>query len=57
MKVKELIEKLAGHEDFEIKFCIEENTNSKFLNIRTFNVDVIDIGYSDKVIVLGEVAE
>ena len=44
MKAKELIEKLAGYEDFDLKFCtVDKNTNSKFL------------GYSDKVIVLGEV--
>ena len=58
MTGKELIEKLAGHEDFDLKFCIvDKNTNSKFLSVRTFDIEVIDIGYSDKVIVLGEVAE
>ena len=58
MTVKELIEKLAGYEDFDLKFCIEDkNKNSKFLSVRTFDIEVIDIGYSDKVIVLGEVAE
>lgn len=57
MTVKELIEKLAGYEDFDLKFCITDNTNSKFLSVRTFDIEVIDIGYSDKVIVLGEVEE
>ena len=56
MKAKELIEKLAGHEDFDLKFCIEDkNTDSKFLSIRTFDIEVTDIGYDDKVVVLGEV--
>ena len=51
-----LIEKLAEHEDFDLKFCIvDKNTKSKFLSVRTFDIEVIDIGYSDKVIVLGEV--
>lgn len=58
MTVKELIEKLAGHEDFDLKFCIaDKNKNSKFISVRTFDIEVIDIGYSDKVIVLGEVAD
>lgn len=58
MTVKELIERLAGYEDFDLKFYIaDKNTNTKFLSIRTFDIEVIDIGYSDKVIVLGEVAE
>lgn len=56
MTVKELIEKLAGHEDFDLKFCIaDKNKNSKFISVRTFDIEVIDIGYSDKVIMLGEV--
>ena len=56
MTVKELIEKLEGYEDFDLKFCIvDKNTKSKFLSVRTFDIEVIDIGYSDKVIVLGEV--
>lgn len=58
MTVKELIDRLAGYKDFDLKFCIEDkNTNSKFLSIRTFDIEVIDIGYDDKVVVLGEVAE
>jgi len=58
MTVKELMERLAGYEDFDLKFCIEDkNTNSKFLSIRTFDIEVTDIGYDDKVVVLGEVAE
>ena len=56
MKAKELIEKLAGYEDFDLKFCIvDKNTDSKFLSVRTFDIEVIDIGYSDKVVVFGEV--
>lgn len=58
MIVKELIEKLAGYEDFDLKFCIaDKNKNSKFISVRTSDIEVIDIGYSDKVIVLGEVEE
>ena len=58
MTVKELIEKLAGYEDFDLKFCIaDKSKNSKFISVRTFDIEVIDIGCSDKVIVLGEVAE
>ena len=58
MTVKELMDRLAGYDDFDLKFCIaDKNTNSKFLSVRTFDIEVIDIGYSDNVIVLGEVAE
>jgi hypothetical protein len=54
MKAKELIEKLTGYEDFDLKFCIsDKNINSKFFYIRTFGIEVTYIGYSDKVIVLG----
>lgn len=53
MKAKELIEKLAGYEDFELKFLfLEKNPKYNFLNGRTFTVEDIDIGYSDNVIML-----
>lgn len=53
MKAKELIEKLAGYEDFELKFLfLEKNPKYNYLNGRTFTVEDIDIGYSDNVIVL-----
>ena len=58
MTVKELMDRLAGYDDFDLKFCIaDKNANSKFLSIRTFDIEVTDIGYDDKVVVLGEVAE
>ena len=50
MKAKELIEKLAGYEDFELKFLfLEKNPKYNYLNGRTFTVEDIDIGYSDNV--------
>lgn len=53
MKAKELIEKLAGYEDFELKFLfLEKNPKYNYLNGRTFTVEDIDIGYSDNVIML-----
>ena len=53
MKAKEMIEKLAGYEDFELKFLfLEKNPKYNYLNGRTFTVEDIDIGYSDNVIML-----
>lgn len=53
MKAKELIEKLAGYEDFELKFLfLEKNPKYNYLNGRTFTVEDIDVGYSDNVIML-----
>jgi hypothetical protein len=53
MKAKELIEKLKGYEDFDLKFLfLEENPKYNYLNGRTFTVEDIDIGYSDNVIML-----
>lgn len=54
MKVKELIEKLKGYEDFDLEAVrVNEIQKDKFMNITTFNVsDVADIGYSSKVVVL-----
>ena len=55
MKVEDLIKKLKGYEDFEIEAVYVDNSSSenKFMNLSTFKiVDIADIGYSDKVIVL-----
>ena len=55
MKVKDLIEKLKNYEDFEVEAVYVDNSSSenKFMNLSTFKiVDIADIGYSDKVIVL-----
>ena len=55
MKVQDLIERLKGYEDFELEavFINNSNLNGKFMDLSTFKViDIADIGYSDKVIVL-----
>ena len=55
MKVQDLIERLKGYEDFELEavFVNNANLNGKFMDLSTFKViDIADIGYSDKVIVL-----
>ena len=55
MKVKNLIEKLKGYEDFEVEavYAEESKPTDKFLNIHSFRVvDIADIGYSEKVILL-----
>lgn len=55
MKVQDLIERLKGYEDFELEavFVNNSNLNGKFMDLSTFKViDIADIGYSDKVIVL-----
>jgi hypothetical protein len=55
VKVQDLIERLKGYEDFELEavFVNNSNPNGKFMDLSTFKViDIADIGYSDKVIVL-----
>ena len=55
VKVQDLIERLKGYEDFELEavFVNNSNLNGKFMDLSTFKViDIADIGYSDKVIVL-----
>lgn len=51
---KELAEELMKHPDFEVKFSFIEPDGSNWgLTCRSFEgIDVIDIGYSDKTIVL-----
>lgn len=52
MTVKELSEICKQYGDFEIQFSFIDNCK-KFSNIRTFsNIELDDIGYSDKVICL-----
>ena len=53
--MQDLIERLKGYEDFELEavFVNNANPNGKFMDLSTFKViDIADIGYSDKVIVL-----
>ena len=54
MKSKELAEKLLENPDFDVEFSFSENDNSTWrLSIRRFNnIEICDIGYSDKIIVL-----
>ena len=50
MKAKQLIELLQPYEDFEVEFVFSEILNNK-LNVRTFkDLEIVDIGYSDKVV-------
>ncbi len=52
MTVKELSEICKQYVDFEIQFSFIDNCK-KFPNIRTFsNIELDDIGYSDKVVCL-----
>lgn len=54
MKVKELIEKLKGYENFDVKISLSITGHSKYgLDILSGNIiGVGDIGYSDKQIIL-----
>lgn len=55
MKAKELAEKLLRYPDFDIRFSFMEKDNSEWgITLRSFeDVDITDIGHSDKLIVLG----
>ena len=54
MKAKELAEQLLKNPDFDIVFNATENTEDFGVYIKNFeNIKIIDIGYSDKIILLG----
>lgn len=55
MKAKELAAKLLEHPDFEIKFhdFRQEFPGSPLICDSWTNVEIADVGHSDKVIVLG----
>ena len=55
MKARELAEKLMEHPDFDVEFIFSEefNKNDKWPTIRKFNnINISDIGHSDKIIIL-----
>ncbi len=52
MTAQELIEFLQKHPDFKVEFIFADNKD-EVLNYRTFtNLDIADVGYSSKVILL-----
>lgn len=52
MTAQELIEFLQKHPDFKVEFIFADNKDG-LLNYRTFaNLDIADVGYSSKVILL-----
>jgi len=54
MKAKELAKELLKNPDFEVKFSFDERTNGVSFCFRKYLITGIeDIGYSDKIIVLG----
>ena len=55
MKAKELAVKLLEHPDFEIKFhdFRQECSGGPLVCDSWANIEIVDVGHSDKVIVLG----
>ncbi len=54
MKAKELAEQLLKNPDFDVVFNTIDNEGSFGFNVRQFkNIDITDIGHSDKTIILG----
>lgn len=54
MKAKELAEQLLKNPDFDVVFNTIDNEGSFWFNVRQFkNIDITDIGHSDKTIILG----
>lgn len=55
MRAKELAEKLLQHPDFEVKFnsFFQEYAGGPLICDSWVNIDIVDIGHSDKIIVLG----
>lgn len=50
--VGDLIEMLKGYEDFEI-FVRTSDVDKHGINIHDFDIELCDIGHSDKVFILG----
>ncbi len=54
MKAKELAEQLLKNPDFDVVFNTIDNERSFGFNVRQFrNINITDIGHSDKIIILG----
>lgn len=55
MKARELAEKLLQYPDFEVRFCFIEPDGSHYgISLRSFeDIDIADIGHSEKKIILG----
>jgi hypothetical protein len=54
MKAKELAKKLLENPDFEVEFVLFEADGSVYgAGLRRFTVDITDIGYSSKLLLLG----
>lgn len=54
MKAKDLAKQLLKNPDFDVIFNIIDNGGSLGFSVKEFrNIDITDIGYSDKTIILG----
>lgn len=58
MKAKQLTDMLVQYPNFEVRFRLLEPDGSFYeLGMRTFDIDIDDIGYSSETINLGPVSE
>lgn len=58
MKAKDLAEKLLEYPEFDVQFGIIEPDGSAYgIGLRTFEIEIDDIGHSSEVIKLGPVRE
>lgn len=54
MKAKDLAEQLLKNPDFDVAFNTIHNGGGFGFNVKQFrNINIADIGYSDKTIILG----
>lgn len=54
MKAKDLAKQLLKNPDFDVIFNIIDNGGSLGFSVKEFrNIDITDIGYSEKTIILG----
>ena len=54
MKAKDLVEQLLKNPDFDVVFNTTQNGEDFGFNVKQFrNINITDIGYSDKTIILG----
>ena len=54
MTLRELIKEVNGDLDFRIRLSVSEKDNSKWgLSIGTYALNVVDVGYLNKTILVG----
>jgi hypothetical protein len=54
MKVSELLKGLNGLDDFEIILRVRDESDTYGISYKDIDFQIDDVGYSDKIVILGE---